>query len=1718
MPDNALALMNEAEEARKNKEWDLAIEKYNQVLEEDPQNEEACSKLAQMYAMRGLISEVIQQYFIMIDILEQKEEYDLAVEVAEWIMKLQPENDKARMKIILIYKEKGDMEEVVNQSLELARLYIELGQGDQSILLLKNAQEIAPDNLDIGLELAEIYISYGQIQEGTNQYRKIANAYLNQGNMEKAAEAFRRMKIIVSDDPQLLFTLGNLYMQLGKYDDAENEFRAILRLNLNHTEALMALGQVCQKKGQFRDAILAFSKIMSLDPQNEIAKERLGELYQAQGATGEAVKYYLQAASAHQYGDNVDKAIRLYQRVLKIDPTNPTACRELTNLGAPLEPEDDSDEEAYSPEIGQLDIEEGELEFAGPSSLEEMAGAEAPEEPEMPETGPLDGEETSMPGQQRGLKKDIRDFRHNVGDDLQFTGEDSGQSDILLDAEMQQDQEAGSRRGLTRKGLSGGGVLAGRGSSLRKGLSKKKTSKLGGGLRSKSLGGKRMGKRGGLGKKPAGLLSKRRTLKKEKPENEPVVVSEEIEEQEMVVEENFTEDMPAQNAELTEELQVGEEELKVSQEYEYDKELQQEADMEVPHSGAYDMPVTEGGIEPEEEIPEMESQESAEGDLEIGMAAFPEEGEFDMEDLPDLEGMDDLDSLEQQAGIDLDVGMGQEFQISEDEEIQIEPISLEETQSEPEEEMEIELELPDIEDMQTAINTEPDLDEAALPDVEEKPEEKKKYSSGLLGRKKKSLNAVFKEEEPGKDEIPEIELSGLDTGDEVSGLSGEEISEIGGLDEELDISALEIEDEIPLSGEILEEGEIAELPELNIEMGSDEELPSLEIPEEDISELADSSGLNISSGEEEISTLPGELEMEVPEIELSENELGEAMDEITSREAIEISADNVLELEGIEEEFPDLETEAKIEPIPDVPESEAGVQLPSQEQGDEMDMGDLFGGSDDEFGGFGDLLRLAEEIENIIPDEERIREAEERKKEEDEKASVEKPESSEDFELEEMHTPTMLLDSKGMTAPATVMLPDLPGLFSQEDETGEEGVVVATTEEFLENEQADAEETVTTEVEMPVPDVEQGETMLPPTRILEGIASAPEIEIAEEVATENFEEIPGPFPEPEESIEEKITNLLEEGNLGKVFPLFQEYLEDNSDNREKLLEYAELSYKYGLLDEASRSYSKLFDQDSSDTEILKKLIKCQLIAENIEDAVVSLVKLGDQLTGAEQPDEAQRIYQHVLALDEDNSFAREALAEIYLKQEMNQLALYHLNILARHLEAQEKIDSTIDVLKKIYTLTTELEVQEKLASVYVDYDYREEAITELKLLSQRYIQNDDFVNAVDKLKKVVEIVTDDLEAHKKLVNLYEKLDDMESAYEEKVIVGNLLFNNNEYKEARQWYENCLDYKGYDYKVRHKLVEIYLELDKIDKAQEGIKVLSEVYHKDRKYDEAIELYQKFLEKSPDNLSMRDRLAEFYVLAEKFDKGLEQLKIVAETLVEKEDWDDAIKMYRKALTIDENNPELHFRIGKIYLEHKNNVTEARYEFDKVYSIDSSHKQAMEHLVKLYLQEERPSKAISILLELIQKDDSYEDLKKNIIDDYKSRIAEDTKDYKAHFHLGIIYKELKKWKQAIEQFQTTRKSKDYVLESHNMLGICFAQQPSMVSLAIKTLEKGIKLKGFEKKDYIDLHYNLGKLYQGIKKYEKAADEFQAILTLDSHYKDTVDLLKEVKKNISG
>jgi tetratricopeptide (TPR) repeat protein len=162
---------------------------------------------------------------------------------------------------------------------------------------------------------------------------------LKQGKLQAALGELRKVSENAPNDLLTLNRLGDLLARQGRNAEAVAYY--------NKIAAQFAGGGFVPK------AIAIHKKILRLDPQNLESIVRLGELYIQQNLHGEARNYLLHAANQYLQSQQFERARRIYERLVEVDPTdfrhrvrlaeasaaagNPrAACDALTDLGRSL--------------------------------------------------------------------------------------------------------------------------------------------------------------------------------------------------------------------------------------------------------------------------------------------------------------------------------------------------------------------------------------------------------------------------------------------------------------------------------------------------------------------------------------------------------------------------------------------------------------------------------------------------------------------------------------------------------------------------------------------------------------------------------------------------------------------------------------------------------------------------------------------------------------------------------------------------------------------------------------------------------------------------------------------------------------------------------------------------------------------------------------------------------------------------------------------------------------------------------------------------------------------------------------------------------------------------------------------------------------------------------------------------------------------------------------
>jgi pilus assembly protein FimV len=146
---------------------------------------------------------------------------------------------------------------------------------------------------------------------GFNKQKVLSTAekYVQQGKMQNAIAEYEKVLKADPKDLTVTNTVGDLYSRLGEADKA--------------TECFKTVGDAYATQGFTVKAIAMYKKISKLKPSLESVL-KLAELYTQQGLFNDARAQYLQVAEEFLKSGELENAVRIFQKILEMDPENTT--------------------------------------------------------------------------------------------------------------------------------------------------------------------------------------------------------------------------------------------------------------------------------------------------------------------------------------------------------------------------------------------------------------------------------------------------------------------------------------------------------------------------------------------------------------------------------------------------------------------------------------------------------------------------------------------------------------------------------------------------------------------------------------------------------------------------------------------------------------------------------------------------------------------------------------------------------------------------------------------------------------------------------------------------------------------------------------------------------------------------------------------------------------------------------------------------------------------------------------------------------------------------------------------------------------------------------------------------------------------------------------------------------------------------------------------------
>ncbi len=314
-----------------------AIRSFEALLQVNPHNFSVMQHLVQLYIQEKRLDDALKILKTLISrgvggldtrrkaglVYLEMEQYADAIREFEFILAQEPKASQVRFYLASALEDKGDLQLAIDEFAKIpssafnytdalghmAYLYLETGNGDKGIALLKDAIAADKSKFDLYLHLTGVYEGQKRYREALDTLLAVEGEFPNDarihfrigllhdklGERDKLVERMRKTLSITPDDPQALNYLGYTYAETGtNLEEALLLLQRATALRPNDGFILDSLGWVYYKLKRYRDAVSELERAAEIVDDDMTIKSHLADAYLAVHDNKNAVKVYKQ--------------------------------------------------------------------------------------------------------------------------------------------------------------------------------------------------------------------------------------------------------------------------------------------------------------------------------------------------------------------------------------------------------------------------------------------------------------------------------------------------------------------------------------------------------------------------------------------------------------------------------------------------------------------------------------------------------------------------------------------------------------------------------------------------------------------------------------------------------------------------------------------------------------------------------------------------------------------------------------------------------------------------------------------------------------------------------------------------------------------------------------------------------------------------------------------------------------------------------------------------------------------------------------------------------------------------------------------------------------------------------------------------------------------------------------------------------------------------------
>jgi tetratricopeptide (TPR) repeat protein len=297
-------------------------------------------------------------------------------------------------------------------------------------------------------------------------------------------------------------------------------------------------------------------------------------------------------------------------------------------------------------------------------------------------------------------------------------------------------------------------------------------------------------------------------------------------------------------------------------------------------------------------------------------------------------------------------------------------------------------------------------------------------------------------------------------------------------------------------------------------------------------------------------------------------------------------------------------------------------------------------------------------------------------------------------------------------------------------------------------------------------------------------------------------------------------------------------------------------------------------------------------------------------------------------------------------------------------------------------------------------------------------------------------------------------------------------------------------------------------------EQGIRLFDE-----QKYDEAKKIFEQIVHENPKNSEAFGYIGQIYLI-----KG---------------DYDNSIDWYKKAVELDAQNSQYHFRLGQAYgikaqkasiFKKAGAAKNVKKEFAKAVKFDSLNIGARFGLMQFYLMapgimggdKDEAKKQAGKIQKINQAEGHlafgvFYEREKNFEKaeiEYKQAIDAAPENLRFKYNLARVYADQKKWDQAFEIYEQILKKNREELNAWYQIGRLASNSGENLERGKECLKEFIQAKINNNETNVSwAHYRLGLIFEKEGNKDEAKKEYKIAMKINPDHKQAKKALKNIK-----